>query len=51
MGLNGGEFSAINSSIPINSTIFFKKMKKNTLKPTLEAKKGAKIGANYRDLL
>jgi hypothetical protein len=43
--------NAMNSSIPINSIDLFKKLKKNTLKPTLEEKKGAKMGANHRDLL
>jgi hypothetical protein len=43
----GGRKSIINRSIPINNIDFFKKLKKNTLKPTLEAK----IGANHRDLL
>jgi len=36
--------NTINSSIPINSASFYKKMKKNTLKPTLEAKREQIIG-------
>jgi hypothetical protein len=40
-----------NNSILINSVEFCKKMEKNTLKQTLEAKKGAKKEANHRDLL
>jgi hypothetical protein len=43
----GQHKKSINSSIPINSADFFKKLKKNTLKPTLEEK----MGANHRDLL
>jgi len=40
----------MNSSILINNANLFKKLKKNTLKSTLEAKKGPKMGANHRDL-
>jgi hypothetical protein len=60
LALNGAQFltllepkfygwrkNTINSSILIKSAIFFKKMKKNTLKPTLEEK----MRVNHRDLL
>jgi hypothetical protein len=46
-----GANSSINSALPINSDEFSKKMDKNTLKQPVEAKKGAKKGANHRDLL
>jgi hypothetical protein len=40
-----GAKNAINSSIPINSAEFFKKMEENTLKPTLEEKREKIIGS------
>jgi len=46
-----GKKIAKNSTILINSTNFFKKVEKNTLKKSMEAKKGAKEEANHRDLL
>jgi hypothetical protein len=46
-----GANNAQNSAIPINSTEFCKKVEKNTLKQTVEVKKGAKKEANHRDLL
>jgi hypothetical protein len=42
---------AQNSTIPIDSSDFSKKVEKNTLKQRVEAKKGAKKEANHGDLL
>lgn len=43
--------NAKNITISINNTDFFKKLEKNTLKHSMEAKKGAKKESNHRDLL
>jgi hypothetical protein len=40
-----------NSTIPIDSSNFCKKVDKNTLKQIMEEKKGDKKEANQRDLL
>jgi hypothetical protein len=42
---------SINNALLINNIEFSKKMDKNTLKQLVEEKKGAKKGANHRDLL
>jgi hypothetical protein len=46
-----GENISQNSAMQINNIDFSKKVKKNTLKQPVEAKKGAKKEVNHGDLL